>query len=53
METRVQKIQELIIARAQIGGVSTTREDEALLHKGPPPRQTHTLANVARERRLS
>jgi hypothetical protein len=53
METRVQKIQELIIARAQIGGVSTTREDEALSHKGPPPRQTRTLANVARERRLS
>ena len=53
MKTRVQKIHELIIARAQIGGVSTTREDEALLHKGPPPRQTRTLANVARERRLS
>ena len=36
METRVQKIQELIIARAQIGGVSTTREEEALLHKDRP-----------------
>ena len=52
METRVKKIHELM-ARAQTGGVSTTREDEALLHKGPPPRQTRTLANVARERRLS
>jgi hypothetical protein len=34
METRVQKIHELIIARARSGGVSATHEGEALFSPG-------------------